>query len=352
MVGTNVAFRLAQAGAQVTLVDAGQPGRGTSGSSFAWLNAFGKQPRDYFELNVASMQEHLALADELGGGEWLTFVGNLSWGGDDQKRAELRAAAERLSEWGYAAELLTPTQARALEPDLQFNPDDEIIFVPREGWVAAVPLIYTLLRTAKALGMELRTMARVVEIARQGDRLTEVVLGDGERLPVDVVVSCAGPWSDEVAKLAGCKLVLNRHPGWLAYSPPVPTGLKRLCHSPTVHFRPDSGGRLVLGQAWHDDNLTPDSPNAMTPQAMVDEAARWLPALEGIKVEASRIGVRPMPPDGLPMLGFLPGAENFYAAVSHSGITLGPLWGRVVAQEVYAGRPDPRLEPYRPARFA
>ena len=107
----------------------------------------------------------------------------------------------------------------------------------------------------------------------------------------------------------------------------------------------------MLGQAWHDDNLTPDHPNALSPQALIDEASRWLPALTGIKVEASRIGVRPMPPDGLPMLGYLPGAENFYAAVSHSGITLGPLWGRVVTQEVYAGRPDPRLEPYRPTRF-
>jgi glycine/D-amino acid oxidase-like deaminating enzyme len=351
MVGANVGYRLAQAGADVTLVDAGQPGRGTSGSSFAWLNAFSKQPRDYFDLNVASMQEHLDLQDELGGGEWLTFEGNLLWGADTEKRSELRTAAERLNSWGYAAELLTPAQARALEPDLRFDVDDEIIYVPREGWVSALPLIHALLRAAVALGAELRTLAKIARIERQGSRLTEVVLADGERLAADVVVDCAGPWADEVAQMAGCKLRLDRHPGLLAYSPPIPIGLKRLCHGPGVHFRPDSGGRVVIGQAWHDDNLRPDSPNALTPQALLDEAARWLPALTGVEVEASRIGVRPMPPDGLPMLGFLPEVDNFYVAVSHSGITLGPLWGRLVAQEIVQGSIEPRLAPYRPNRF-
>jgi glycine/D-amino acid oxidase-like deaminating enzyme len=37
--------------------------------------------------------------------------------------------------------------------------------------------------------------------------------------------------------------------------------------------------------------------------------------------------------------------------VSHSGVTLGPLWGRIVAAELLDGVSDPRLAPYRPARF-
>ena len=57
-VGANVAYRLAQRGARVTVLDAGAPGGGTSSSSFAWLNAFRKTPRDYYDLNVASMAEH------------------------------------------------------------------------------------------------------------------------------------------------------------------------------------------------------------------------------------------------------------------------------------------------------
>jgi glycine/D-amino acid oxidase-like deaminating enzyme len=58
-----------------------------------------------------------------------------------------------------------------------------------------------------------------------------------------------------------------------------------------------------------------------------------------------------MPRDERPMVGGIPGLEGFYLAVSHSGVTLGPLWGRVVAAELLAGALDSRLAPYRPARF-
>jgi glycine/D-amino acid oxidase-like deaminating enzyme len=351
VVGSNIAYRLARAGAQVTVLDAGRPGGGTSGATFAWLNAFTKTPRHYFDLNVASMREHGELARELQG-EWYTAVGGLAWGRDEAKQSSLRANAERLTAWGYPAELLSPRQAHDLEPDLVFEPDDEIIFVPGEGWVAPVPLIYGALRAAESLGATVRAHTRVVEVLLNGQRATGVRTEAGERLEADVLVDCAGPWSDEVAALAGVRLPLTRHPGQLAYSPPVATGLRRVCHSPEVHFRPDSGGRIVIGQAWHDDNLTPDSPNALPPQALLDRAAVWLPALRGATVEAARIGVRPIPEDGFPLLGFLPGLEGFYTAVMHSGVTLGPLVGKLVAGELVEGRVDPLLLPYRPSRFS
>src|SRR5262249_62130928 len=78
-VGANVAYRLAERGARVTVLDAGGPGGGTSSASFAWTNSFNKTPRDYHDLNVASMEEHAALAKELGGGAWLHQDGGLAW---------------------------------------------------------------------------------------------------------------------------------------------------------------------------------------------------------------------------------------------------------------------------------
>jgi len=51
------------------------------------------------------------------------------------------------------------------------------------------------------------------------------------------------------------------------------------------------------------------------------------------------------------MVGGIPGLEGFYVVSSHSGVTLGPLWGRVAAAELLDRVPDARLAPYRPARF-
>jgi glycine/D-amino acid oxidase-like deaminating enzyme len=70
------------------------------------------------------------------------------------------------------------------------------------------------------------------------------------------------------------------------------------------------------------------------------------------RVEATRIGVRPMPRDRHPIIGAVPERPGLYVVVSHSGITLGPLWGRVAAGEILGRRPDPRLAPFRATRFA
>ena len=59
-----------------------------------------------------------------------------------------------------------------------------------------------------------------------------------------------------------------------------------------------------------------------------------------------------MPSDRLPILGPLPWLDSLYLAVSHSGVTLAPILGRLVAQEVADQTADGLLSPFRPGRFA
>ena len=56
VLGASVAARLAAAGMRVTLLEAGQPGRGTSRWSFAWVNSNDKGPRPYHDLNRAGLR--------------------------------------------------------------------------------------------------------------------------------------------------------------------------------------------------------------------------------------------------------------------------------------------------------
>jgi glycine/D-amino acid oxidase-like deaminating enzyme len=55
VMGASVAFRLAQAGADVTVIEATRIGGGTSGISFAWINTHKKPPRSYHDLNVGGI---------------------------------------------------------------------------------------------------------------------------------------------------------------------------------------------------------------------------------------------------------------------------------------------------------
>ena len=63
------------------------------------------------------------------------------------------------------------------------------------------------------------------------------------------------------------------------------------------------------------------------------------------------IGYRPTPVDGYPIVGFVPGLENAYVTVMHSGVTLAPAIGSMVARELLGGDRDELLSPYGPERF-
>lgn len=67
-----------------------------------------------------------------------------------------------------------------------------------------------------------------------------------------------------------------------------------------------------------------------------------------------QVGYRPWPQDGYPAVGSCAaaGCPNLYSAVMHSGMTLGPYLGRLLADEVVSGREvhEAVLGPYRPCR--
>src|SRR4051794_6847189 len=89
VLGSSVAWRLAQAGQQVTLVGRSGAAQGSPGSTFAWVNSNQKEPEDYYQLNLAGMRMHRQLRDELGAAPWLHESGNFIWFSDDTRTAEL-----------------------------------------------------------------------------------------------------------------------------------------------------------------------------------------------------------------------------------------------------------------------
>jgi glycine/D-amino acid oxidase-like deaminating enzyme len=64
-----------------------------------------------------------------------------------------------------------------------------------------------------------------------------------------------------------------------------------------------------------------------------------------------RLGSRPMPADGLPVIGPVPGVDGVYVAVMHAGVTLAPVVGRLVAAEIVDGLESEELAGVRPGRF-
>lgn len=350
--GAAVAASLTRRGARVTLVDAGAPAGGTSGATFSWINSCGKNPRPYHDLSVASMEAHRRLAAEVPLSDWYHEGGNLEWAADDAEREELRKKVAGVLAYGYEARWLTRAEVLRLEPDL--NPDevpaDEIAYFPREGWIEPVRMIGQLLSQSVSRGAEV-----VRDDAVTGLEMASGVvrLVSGRRLSADAVVNCAGPRAGEVAGLAGLDLPMRNVRGVLIHTSPVAVSVARVVHAPRVHLRPDGGGRLLLHTHEIDSAA---SASGVVEQSAVDkvvEAGRALyPAIRAASVESVRVGERPIPGDGLPVLGRVTDLPGFFFAVSHSGATLSLHAGDLVAAEVLGEDRREELAAFRFERFA
>ncbi len=77
-----------------------------------------------------------------------------------------------------------------------------------------------------------------------------------------------------------------------------------------------------------------------------------VPALAAARPIAALVGVRPIPADGLPCVGAVPGIPGYFEAVTHSGVTLAPLIARSLADEMLGEPGNPLLAPFRPDRFS
>ena len=353
-IGGSTALRLAQGGARVTLLDAGRPGYGTSGSSFAWTNSCGKTPRHYHDLNVEGMREHGALSQELQG-DWYHPGGNVEWKATDEARAVLRRKVEQLIDWGYDARWISQDELRDLEPGLRFDPDEarEIAYYPDEGWVNGRAIGHGLAAAVERAGGTVLVGQRVTAIETAGGAVSGVVVEGGRRFAADVVVTCAGPRTDTVARMAGADIPMANTLGLLALTSGGEPVTNRVIHAPACHLHPYDGGAAMLHIEKYDHSVTRDTVPDVSLEGcgvMLAAATGLFPVLAGRSVAEARIGERPIPKDGLPAVGKA-GADGHYVVVTHSGVTLGPILGRIVASEILTGTPDPRLEPFRPDRF-
>ena len=359
VLGASVAYRLARAGAQVTVLERERVGAGASGATFAWTNSLRKPPRPYHDLNVASMAMYRRLGEQFEETSWFRVTGNAEWAVSEEARQEQKDRIRRLHAWGYRAEWIGIDDLVELEPDLDRDAvgDAQIAYYPDDGLVDPVRFATTMLAAAtRRHGAELRLGVRATQVDIRSGRIAAVLTADGDRHEADVFVNCAGRWvNDVVGNAPDLSIPMAPTTGFLAFTPPAPTTVTRPLHTPGVNIRPDGAGRLMMASAKTDTQSSLEAPAGISsPPAMhlMAETARLMPALAGMKPEATRTTLRSIPLDDVAVLGRFPHVENYYLCVTHSGVTLAPLLGKLVMEEVALGKATMNLEPFRPTRFA
>ena len=325
IVGASVAYHAARAGAVVTLVDAGRPGGGVTADSFAWIGASGVRAGPAAALRATATREYRRLEAELPGLP-VTWTGSLSWG-----------AAGGAPEVGPGQEIVNAATVAALEPALR-QPPPWAVWAPDDGCVDPVGVTERLVAGARAHGGRIRRDTPVVAVRRDAaGRVAGVDTAAGP-LPGATVVLAAGVATAALAAPLGIRVPVDPSPATLVQLR-APAGLVR-----TVVTTPD----FDLRQAATDRLLAAtDSPDRTL--AAVRSTFR---GAADVELLGSRVGVRPMPVDGEPIVGPVGAVPGLYVAVLHSAVTLAPAVGRLVARELVDGAAEPMLAGCRLDRFA
>jgi len=356
VLGACVGWNLSRQGAEVVLVDAGRPGEGVTDWSFSWVNASNKTVRrSYFDLNVAGMAAHRELAATIGPDAWWYPSGHLRWADDPAAEARFLKTAELLGSWGYRVELSTGAEVRRrLEPALALPDEVPVVLYPDEAWVHGRHLVGRLVGQAVAAGAELRSRTEVRDIGTAADgSVRSVTLSDGTTLAVDAVVNAAGPGASRIAGLVARDLPMRREPGVVTRIACAPVPIHRAMHAPHIEIRPDGDGSMVLHSREIDALVdTGEEDPAELARLLHASVRQVVPRLADSRVTRTRVAFRPIPADGFPSVGAVPSVPGYYEAVSHSGITLGPVLGRLLAAEILGGQSDELLADFRPERFS
>jgi glycine/D-amino acid oxidase-like deaminating enzyme len=347
IIGVNIAYQLVTRGAQVTIVERTQPGRGATANSFAWINAK-KRPRDYFDLSRLGIQAWRQIDREFSGTLPLVWGGSVEWRTGAEAGARLAREVGEFSAWAYPVKALDAEGVRALEPRLVPGTMTAAVHWTDEGHIDPVGVTERVLQKAEMNGARLVCPAEVTGLDLSGGSLRAVRTTVGE-LPADLLVVACGTDTPRVAGLAGVRVPLKESPGVLVHVPPQPRLVQRVVMAPVGNIKQKPDGRIVAGSDFSSGGG--DTSHAAG-ERLLKSMASVLPALGRVGVEKMTQGFRPLPADGHPIVGFAPGRQDLYLAVMHSGVTLGPLMGRLAASEILDGlRVDP-LRNYRLERFS
>jgi D-amino-acid dehydrogenase len=210
-------------------------------------------------------------------------------------------------------------------------------------------------------GVEVRRDAPVSGIETAGGKVTGVVAG-GQRIPAETVVVAVGAWTPRLLKPLGVPVPIEAGKGYsidFAPAPDLPEPVRRplYLHESRVTITPLEGMIRLAG------TMELSGLNRYVRQervAAIARAAAWAirgwPAQAAVSGPGVRIwnGPRPMTPDGLPVIGRLPGYLNLVVASGHGmlGVTLAPATGEAVADLITTGRAPQVIAPFDPARFA
>lgn len=353
--GASTAFALARRGARVTIIDDGTAGQATAASAgiiAPWVSA---AEGLFYDLYAAGGAYYPTLLEQLAevGVDRTDYrrTGTLLVHRDphvmQQAESRVRSRVQQAGPVAGEVQHLKNQEARELFPALA---DDLMaLLVTGGGRVDGRTLRDALVTAAETLGAQ--QVVGHADVVDDGRR-TAVEVG-GRRLHGDAVVVTAGAWSAELLQQGDSAEISQLVPvepqrgqithlqldgvdtrSWPTISP--------LSHHYIVAF---DHGRLAVGATRENGRGFDPRVTAAGQLQVLQDALSIVPGLEQATVLETRVGLRPLPQHGLPLIGPYPGREDLWVATGYgaAGLTMAPLLGDALVRAIL-GESAPELD--------
>jgi glycine/D-amino acid oxidase-like deaminating enzyme len=366
IVGASIAYQLARRGVEVLAVDKGKgPAEGSTGASSSICRC------RYTHPEVV----RLAFHGQEAYGNWAAFTGLSSPRSSlhrtgvlwmmGETRDKVASDAARLEAQGVAAQAIGPDELARLFPVVSpcsapfdmtgvtehvCSPGEAFLLETNGGYADPVSANQDLIEATRISGGEVRFGSAAVEVLHRGERVNGVVLADGSKVEVDLVINAAGPWCNQLNSMAGADIRWTLTPtriqtvyrSWPADLGPLPTGADI---STGIYFRPESAGQQVLvGSVLpEDEEEVVDDPDDFKRVPDQDFTALKLAAFHhrvpGLAARGNVSGIAGLytinREDVHPILGPT-GVDGFWVANGFSGhgFKLAPAIGSMIARQI------------------
>ena len=354
-IGMASAWRLAQAGMKVLVVDKGRLGGEASSAAAGMLGAQleAHRPGPFYELCRESRALYPTYVAEL-----LEFTGidaqlvqngilQLAYTEADATLLHERAYWQRQA--GDSAVWMDASEVQAAEPVIR--PVYGGLFLPDDGNVSAPRLVKAL---AKAVGMscDVREGSPVSAISPETGG-TFVVTTATDRFHADKVLLTAGAWSSSLLRPLGYTWEIQPVKGqMLSIRPPFGVSLRRTVYVGGTYLVPKRDGTVVVGATEERDAGFNRDVTIGAISALSEALREIAPGFSHAEFLQSWTGLRPGSPDGEPRIGELPGLPGLMIAIGHfrNGILLSAVTAQMVAAAA-TGRGWPeRWQPFHAAQ--
>lgn len=367
VIGTSIAYHVCRSGEQdVVLLEKTKLTEGATWHAAGLVGQFRSQ-QNLMSMMADSVALFDELAEETGQETGWRKVGSLRIAASDDRWKELQRSYSAARSVGFEMNMLTPNEAFEIYPLIDTSDLVGAAFIPDDGHIDPYSLTQAYSKGIKNHGGRVIEGVMVTELVRDGKRVSHVVTDHGT-IEADIVVNAAGLWARQVGWMAGVEIpagVVEHQYLVTEKSDNIPDGIPAFRDPDGGYYAKPEPGALAIG-GWEraTDAVNPVDgfpwdcarhlfeSNMDRLEEIMEPAAKRFPMLNELGVRDIVNGPIPISPDGEPVMGLVPGLENFYAACAFtSGIAASGGAGKAMANWILHGDPGLDLWAFDIRRF-